>query len=92
MLEEETSGKKKSITKTPKKPKISTAITSVEDNKLQSLNNQNPASSDEIEISDFNTQTSNAGGDKNLISEKIAENPAQKSSAHFDLPPDTEDL
>ena len=93
MLEEETSGKKKSITKTPKKSKISTAITSVEDNVLQSLNNQDNAESD------FNTQTSNAVGDKTqmsfnetLKSEKIAENPTKKSSAHFDLPPDTEDL
>ena len=100
LLEEETSGKKKSITKTPKKSKISTAITSVEDNELQSLNNQDNAEQlNKTEISDFNTQTSNAVGDKTqmsfnetLKSEKIAENPTQKSSAHFDLPPDTEDL
>ena len=64
MLEEETSGKKKSITKTPQKTKNSTAITSVEENELQSLNNQIPAPSiddeqlRETEISDFNTQTS----------------------------------
>ena len=101
MLEEETSGKKKSITKTPKKSKISTAITSVEENELQSLNNQIPASSiDDEQLNETETsKTSNAVGDKNQMSfnetsksEKIAENPAPKSSARFDLPPDTEDL
>ena len=101
MLEEETSGKKKSITKTPKKSKISTAITSVEENELQSLNNQIPASSiDDEQLNETETsKTSNAVGDKNQMSfnetsksEKIAENPAPKSRARFDLPPDTEDL
>lgn len=93
MLEEETSGKKKSITKTPKKSKISTAITRVEENELQSLNNQIPASSiDDEQLNETETsKTSNAVGDKNQMSfnetsklEKIAENPTQKT-AHISI-------
>ena len=83
MLEQETSGKKKSVPKPPRKSKSVTTLTSIEQDKTQSLENQNPASS--IEDNKLNeTEIS--------THENYADNPAQTNSAHFELPPDTEDL
>ena len=101
MLEQETSGKKKSVPKPPRKSRSVTTLTSIEQDKTQSLENQNPASSiednklNENEISASNAQKSNAGemSAKEISThENSADNPAQTNSAHFELPPDTEDL